>query len=199
MRDRDYFRREWDRQYPGEWAAVEARHAVIAPDVAFARESANPMDRRLVFCAWFLATIQVLEGRGETFDLIREFCLGVTVEYVRPKSAWRRWLKGLPGMLLRAPVVGLFTGLLRRKVGRKGHADGFLVQIVTEPGVAFGFDIMECGIVKLFRKHGAERYVAILCEVDELTSSMAGLTLRREGTIALGAARCDFRFGIRGR
>lgn len=176
---------------------MEARHAVIAPDVAFARESANPVDRRLGFCAWFLATIQVLEGRGESFDLIREFCLAVTVEYVRPKSAWGRWVKGLPGILLRAPVAGLITGLMRRKVGRKGHADGFLVQVVTAPGVAFGLDIVECGIVKLFRKHGAERYVPILCEVDELTSAMAGLALRREGTIALGAARCDFRFGVR--
>ena len=63
--------------------------------------------------------------------------------------------------------------------------------------MAFGFDIVECAIVKLFRKHGAGRYVPILCEVDELTSAMAGLELRREGTIANGAARCDFRFGIR--
>ena len=176
---------------------MEARQAVIAPDVVFARTSANPMDRRLAFCAWFLATIQVLEGRGESFASIREFCLEVTYEYVRPKSAWRRWVKGLPGILLRVPGAGLFTGLMRRKVGRKGHADGFLVKIVTEPGVAFGFDIVECGIVKLFRKHGAERYVRILCEVGELTSAMAGLELRRAGTIALGAARCDFRFGIR--
>lgn len=82
---------------------------------------------------------------------------------------------------------------------RKGHADGSLVQIVTEPGAAFGFDILKCGIVKLFRTHGAERCVPILCRVDELTSAMTGLELPRAGTIALGAARCDFRFGIRGR
>lgn len=199
MRDEEYFRDEWERRFPGAWAGVVARHAVIAPDVAFARTSANPVDRRLEFCAWFLASIQVLEARGEPFAGIREFCLAVTHEYVRPKSAWRRWVKGLPGILLRTPVVGLFRGLLRRKAGRKGHADGFLVQIVTEPGVAFGFDIVECGIVKLFARHGAGRYVPILCEVDEMTSAMAGLTLRRAGTIALGAARCDFRFGIRGR
>lgn len=199
MRDSDYFREEWGRRYPGEWAAVEARYAEIAPEVAFARTSANPMDRRLEFCAWFLAAIQVLEARGAGFAEIREVCLAVTHEYVRPKSAWRRWLKGLPGIVLRTPVAKLFTGVMQRKVGKRGHAEGFLVQIVTEPGVAFGFDIVECAIVKLFRRHGAGQDVLILCEVDELTSAMAGLTLRRAGTIARGAARCDFRFGIRGR
>lgn len=30
-------------------------------------------------------------GAGESFATIREFCLAVTYEYVRPKSAWRRW------------------------------------------------------------------------------------------------------------
>lgn len=197
MREADYFRDEVCRRYPGEWAAVEARYARIAPDVEFARTSANPMDRRLEFCAWFLATIQMMEARGEPFAVIREVCLAVTVAYVRPKNALRRWLKRLPGVLLRLPVAGLFTGWMRRKAGRKGHADGFLVQIVTDPAVALGFDIVECGIVKLFRKHGAERYVPILCEVDELTAEMAGLELTRVGTIALGAERCDFRFRVR--
>lgn len=197
MEDKEYFRAEWDRRYPGAWAAVETRHSGIEPEVVFARTPANPMDRRLGFCAWFLATIQVLEERGAGFAEIREFCLAVTHEYVRPKSAWRRWVKGLPGILLRLPVAGLFRGVMRRKVGKLGHADGFLVQIVEAPGVAFGFDIVECGIVKLFRRHGAGEYVTILCEVDELTSAMAGLEMHRSGTIARGAARCDFRFGIR--
>lgn len=49
-------------------------------------------------------------------------------------------------------------------------------------------------ICKLFQKHGAGRYAAILCEVDKLTSSLAGLELIRSGTIANGAAKCDFKF-----
>ena len=36
--------------------------------------------------------------------------------------------------------------------------------------------------------------ISILCEVDEITSALAGLKLVRTGTIANGAKKCDFRF-----
>jgi hypothetical protein len=44
------------------------------------------------------------------------------------------------------------------------------------------------------KKGHYEKYASILCEVDELTSNMAGLQLIRTGTIALGAKKCNFRY-----
>jgi hypothetical protein len=83
-------------------------------------------------------------------------------------------------------------------VKNKAHPDGFAVDIITDPketfGLGYGFDIIECGICKLFTKHRAGNYTKILCEVDHLTSSLAGLDLIRTGTIANGATKCDFRF-----
>ena len=57
-----------------------------------------------------------------------------------------------------------------------------------------GCDILECGICKLFARHGFSKYASLLCEVDYITSTRAGLQLVRTGTIANGAERCDFRF-----
>jgi hypothetical protein len=56
--------------------------------------------------------------------------------------------------------------------------------------------MIECGICKLFEKHNYGKYTSIPCEVDELTSGLAGLKLIRNGTIALGATKCDFSFKI---
>ncbi len=42
----------------------------------------------------------------------------------------------------------------------------------------------------------ASATASILCEVDKLTSSLAGLEMVRSGTIANGAAKCDFRWKI---
>ncbi|MBK8568109.1 MAG: hypothetical protein IPN76_33570 [Saprospiraceae bacterium] len=46
--------------------------------------------------------------------------------------------------------------------------------MITDPaltfGLGYGMDVVECGICKLFQKHGAGRYAAVLCEVDKLTS-----------------------------
>lgn len=202
MRDSIYFRDELRRRFPVAAAQlceeIDARYRAIAPDIAFARTSPNPMDRRLDFCSYFLATIQVLERHGESAETIRETCLAVTRAYVQPRNVWQRWLKRLPAKLMGTPIAALMARVMQAKTGRKGHDHGFLVQIVTSPsqtnGLGYGFDILECGIVKLFQKHGAAQYVTVLCEVDELTSALAGLELVRGGTLARGAPCCDFRF-----
>jgi hypothetical protein len=201
---RKHFDNELRRRYPEAFpemrADIDARNRTLSPDVAFARKSSNPVDRRLAFCAYFLATIQALEARGAAFDEIRDVCLAVTESCVRPANAWQRWVKSLPGKLIGTIWMKPFTRIMAAKTSRKGHPDGFLVRTITDPsetyGLGYGFDIVECGIVNFFRKHGAAHYVPILCEVDGLTSSLAGLELVREGTIANGAPKCDFRFKI---
>jgi hypothetical protein len=207
MQYKVYFHNELRRQYASPetsgrlCADIEEHYQRIFPDVAFARTSANPVDRRLDFAAYFLATIQALESHGESFERIREICLNITHEYVRPKNGFHAWIKRLPVRAMRIPfLLGQMSRMMSRKAGRRGHADGFLVRIITDPaqthGLRFGFDILECGICKLFAKHKAAKYAGILCEVDKLTSSLAGLELIRGGTLANGAPICDFRFKI---
>lgn len=85
-----------------------------------------------------------------------------------------------------------------QKISRKWHEDGFRAELITDKeetyGLGYGIDILECGICKLFSKHHAQAYTPILCEVDKITSNLAGLELIRKGTIANGADKCDFRF-----
>jgi hypothetical protein len=180
--------------------AIETRYQGIFPDVAFARRSPNPIDRRLEFSAYFLATAQVLEQRGETFDAIRQICLDITHACVRPKNGLHAWLKRLPVKIIRSPLGKLLTRFMEKKTTKLGHPDGFRVNMITDPaltfGLGYGIDIMECGICKLFQKHNAKHYVSILCEVDKLTSSLAGLEMVRSSTIANGAKCCDFRWKI---
>lgn len=47
----------------------------IANDTTFASTSSNPIDRRLDFCAYFLALIKTLDEQGESFETIRQICL----------------------------------------------------------------------------------------------------------------------------
>ena len=91
--------------------------------------------------------------------------------------------------------------MFEKKVKNAGHPDGFVVKIITDKketyGLGYGIDIVECGICKLFNKHGYSSYARILCEVDEITSGLAGLELIRAGTIANGASKCDFRWKVK--
>src|SRR5687767_3823045 len=125
-------------------------------------------------------------------------CLEITYDYVTPKNALQRFLRRLPPKLIGLKITKPFIKLLHNKFIIKGNPDGFRAGIVTDKiqtyDLGYGIDIFECGICKLFQKHDAGKYASILCEVDKLTSSLAGLELIRNSTIAYGAEKCDFRF-----
>ncbi len=200
-----YFHTQFRLSYPANANALiaqtESNFQRLIPDVNFAKKSSNPIDRRLIFCAYFLATIQTLEAHDAAYREIRAFCLSVTEAYVQPRGPVQRFLRRLPGLFLRTPLTKLLATVMRKKTQHLAHPDGFLVQVLTTPeqtnNLGYAFNILECGIVKLFQKHHAAQYAPILCEVDHLTSSLAGLELIRQGTIANGAPICDFRFKLK--
>ncbi len=197
-----YFKKAIQEQYPRRathiLTTIDNHYRRIAEGIRFAAVSGNPLDKRLDFSAYFLALIQTLDEQGEPFDTIRNVCLRVVTEYVRPKNKVQLLLKRLPAKLANTWLATVFLKVFSRKVSQRAHPDGFVAHIITDKketlGFGYGFDIAECGICKLFNKHHYSNYASILCEVDEITSSLAGLQLVRTGTIALGAQKCDFRF-----
>lgn len=148
--------------------------------------------------AYFLALIQTLEKSQIGFEQIKSICIEIATEYVRPKNKIQNWLKKFPPKLINTKLASQLLKMMNKKISQKGHKDGFLAKVITDKqetyGFGYGIDILECGVCKLFKKHSAEKYTPILCEVDKITSSLAGLELVRKGTIANGADKCDFRF-----
>ena len=129
---------------------------------------------------------------------ISVFCLQITTEYIQPKNKiqefFKRFLPKLTNTWLGQSLIKAF----HERTSVNTNADGFIANIITDKqktfGLSYGIDIIECGICKLFKKHNYSKYASILCEVDEITSRLAGLQLIRTGTIANGAKKCDFRF-----
>ena len=199
---RKYFIAAIERNYPSDSAFIvdstDKNFQSISKDTQFASTSSNPIDRRLDFTAYFLALIKTLDERGESFETIRKICLETILEFVRPKNSIQRFLKRLPVLLIDTWIANIFLKTFKKKIQQRSHPDGFVATVITDKnetyGLGYGFDIVECGICKLFQKHNYQKYAPILCEVDEVTSGLAGLELIRSGTIALGANKCDFRF-----
>jgi hypothetical protein len=197
-----YFAASIRARYPSNAEALlvqlDKEFDLLLPDVRFAATSSNPLDRRLTFCAYFLALIKVLDNNGENFEQIRAVSLEVVNEYVKPKNRFQQLIKKLPPKLIKFSIAKAALRLLAKRVGTKGHPDGFVATMIFDNektyGLGYGVDIHECGICKLFNKHGYKKYASILCEVDEVTSNLAGLKLIRSGTIANGASKCDFRY-----
>jgi hypothetical protein len=179
-------------------AEIDKRYEVLGRDVSFAFSSTNPIDKRLPYTACCLALIKTMDSRGFDRQAIQNTCLEITYEFVRPKNRFNAWVRRLPPKLFGTRLADAFVNLMNRRVGVKGHPDGFRAKVVSDRkstyGLGYGVDILECGICKLFQKHDAGEFVSILCEVDKITSGLAGLELVRNGTIAAGATHCDFRF-----
>jgi hypothetical protein len=139
-----------------------------------------------------------LDEKGESFDDIRKICLEIVTEYVRPKNKFQQLLKRLPVLMTNTLLAAVIINVFNKRINHNPNPEGFVANIITDKaetyGLGYGFDILECGICKLFPKHNYNEYASILCEVDEITSGFAGLKLIRTGTIANGAKKCDFRF-----
>jgi hypothetical protein len=197
-----YFVKTINAVYGAEAAPIlnelESNNELVAMDTSFAAKSPNPVDRRLDFCAYFLSLIITLDRLGESYEKIRTVCLQITIEYVKPKNKLQAMMKRIPAKLTNTWISKFFLKSFRKKIEKKGHTEGFLAEIITDKketyGLGYGINILECGICKLFKKHNYEKYASILCEVDEITSGMAGLKLIRSGTIARGSQICDFRY-----
>jgi len=199
---RKYFVAGIRKNFPGQSIIIVTKtddhYKIISADTSFAAKSSNPIDKRLDFSAYFLALIKTLDEKGEKFETIRKICLEIVIEYVRPKNKLQELLKKFPAKFINTKLSAYFLKAFNRRVSRNSNPQGFIAKIITDKketlGLGYGVDILECGICKLFNKHNYQKYSSILCEVDHITSDLAGLKLVRNGTIALGAKKCDFRW-----
>ncbi|MCC6818867.1 MAG: L-2-amino-thiazoline-4-carboxylic acid hydrolase [Bacteroidia bacterium] len=170
----------------------------IIRNVDFARTSTNPLDKRLEIAAYFLSMFIALEQQGLSFDKIRNIALEIAHDFAQPKSFWHAWWKKWRFYLLAQPYMHWFLDNVDSKVAKKNHKDGFLGHLIhrkkNNNEFVFGFDIIDCGICKLYSKFNYDKFSSILCEVDFITSELVGFKLSRNGTIANGAHKCDFRF-----
>lgn len=197
-----YFVRSINRNFPDDHskiiASTDHHYQIISADTHFASTSANPIDKRLDFCSYFLALIKTLDEKGQSFESIREICLEIVTDYVTPKNKLQGFVKRLMPKLITTRLGQALIQSFHKRVSVRSHPEGFVANIITDKqetfGLGYGIDILECGICKLFQKHNYKKYASILCEVDEITSGLAGLELIRSGTIANGATKCDFRF-----
>jgi hypothetical protein len=202
MRFRKFFVKAIEKKFPDSASALvkelDERCKALSVDTKFAYRSTNPIDRRLDFTACLLALIQTLESKNQSYEQIKAVCLEITCDYVSPKNAFQKWMKRLPAKFVGKSYARHLIKILHNKISVKGNPDGFRAEIITDRNqtynLGYGVDILECGICKLFQKHDAAKYASILCEVDKVTSNLAGLELIRSSTIAYGAEKCDFRF-----
>lgn len=123
------------------------------------------------------------------FEILRERALDA--------HAWGRAIHALPGAVPEADDEASAEG--GRQDALASQSDAAANEFVWEtvegdsPSLS-GMNITSCAICHLFSRHDAMELVPYMCSFDDVVSRAGDQGLRRTGTIALGASRCDFRF-----
>ena len=94
------------------------------------------------------------------------------------------------------PVEADMEEVLGASAGPKTHPGEFDIEVLQGDGenFDFGYNVKSCAICHVFSQHDAMALVPYMCAYDDVASDMGDMGLRRTGTIALGASRCDFRY-----
>ncbi len=164
-------------------AEAETRFETLLPGLAYRDEPDHSMAGAVVACAALLAIWLTLEPRG------------VDVH------AWGAALMATP-----LPPPPPDAEAIAEQQRSRFIKDAKRSQEVTRPGefvyelipgdgsFDWGMNVKSCAICYLFGQHDAMDLVPYMCAIDDLTSDQGSAGLRRTGTIALGAHRCDFRY-----
>ena len=143
----------------------------------------------------YLVYAQAMRERGYSAEEIGSF---FSDSYDTLIERFPKWL---------GPVIfRVARPFLRRKLkkdaaantrdSRERSADGWQYEYVApEHGSHdLGFNVTQCAVCTLFKRHEAEDLVPYLCALDDKMSQTLDMGLRREGTRAVGASCCDFRY-----
>ncbi len=160
----------------------------LAP--AFPREPTFGSRMTVALAAVTIAAHRALGEAGivdpEATDLIREIAW-------RVYRAWGLVPGAIACLVTRDPVTRLriSTGLFRRF---PFNPPGYRMEEVPANG-AVAFDVYRCPVADYFEARGLrDLCLGTWCALDEPLAEMWGASLQRQGTLAGGAVRCDFKW-----
>jgi hypothetical protein len=147
----------------------------------------------IISAALFLTLYRELEVHGQTMDE------GGTLIFEAVVKMYKSW----PGILMRlitkiqGKILGDRTARQLASISQqRRYPNDFVCIFVEGDGKNFdyGFDYLECGILKFFHAQKAEEFVPYMCRLDFAYADAMGQRLLRTGTIASGNMKCDFRY-----
>jgi hypothetical protein len=143
-----------------------------------------------------LAMFRILEKEGYTYREIGEF--SNTCKEIQTRKEMEK-VEENGGNFLDIIFSDAYIKPLKKycEISQKRkYPDDWVMQFVdgTNEDFDFGYNISECGILKAYKKLGAEKYVPFACLLDFAHAHVLGYGFSRTKTIANGASGCDHRF-----
>jgi len=168
----------------------------LIPKIPYIEGRKNPFTSMLVDSVSMLAFYRILEKNGLTYREIGEINYELTEKINKIRVHKLEKVGQNPVDQLFNDTYINFNKSLAKTLHQKKYSDDFVMEFVEGDGKTFdyGYKFTECGIYKVFKKLGAEKYVPILCLGDFAQANVYGFGFTRTQTIGNGDPICDHRF-----
>ena len=176
---------------------IEAEFESLLPNIPYIGGKENWTTNALIGSAQILAMIIILENRGESREKIGEILyklMNNLVSSLNPLlKLFARWM-----LFSKRRIKELKKSSISLK--EKKYPEDWVYEYIEgkDGGFDYGYNILECGIYKYYKKMGYEEYVPYLCLTDYAKYNALNIRLKRTKTIGNGDMMCDFRFYKKG-
>jgi hypothetical protein len=172
----------------------------LIPEIPYIGGRKNSFTSMLVDGVYMLAFYRILEKKGMSYREIGDFNYKLWEKINKIRVHKLEKIGQEPVDQYFNDVYINYSKNLAKTSQQKKYPDDFVMEFVDGDAKTFdyGFKFTECGIYKVFKKLGAEKYVPFLCLADFAQGNIYGFGFTRTQTIGNGDPICDHRFLKRG-
>lgn len=168
----------------------------LIPQIPYIGGNKNYYTRVLIQMISNLAIFRILEKEGFTYREIGElFYEFVDIHQRIRKEKYEKMGRDMANYPFTSQYVNQVIFIAETSQKRAFPYD-WVLEFVEGDGITFeyGFDIIECGVYKIFKELGAEKYVPLQCVNRIREAQIFGYGVFRTQTLATGAPSCDYRY-----
>jgi len=175
---------------------MKAEFEKILPKIPYIGGQQNPFTLILVKCMSDLAIFRTLEKEGFSFEEIGAFHYKYVIAAQKLRKEALEKASRDPSQYPFDPVYMDYQKKLTEETQMKLYPDDWVMDFVEGDGNSFewGWDVKECGVQKVFKKLGDEKYLPFICLGDHYEAEGLGFGFSRTKAIGFGAPICTHRF-----
>jgi len=175
---------------------IKLEYEQIIPEIPYIGGQKNPTTQVLIKCVSNLALFRILEKNGFSFNEIGEFHYHFSIGNHKIRKEALQKAGRDPSLYPFDTVYLDYQKKLTEATQKRMYSYDWVMDFVEGDGKSFawGWDVYECGVQKVFKKLGDEKYLPLICLGDHYEAEALGFGFTRTKTLGFGASMCTHRF-----
>jgi hypothetical protein len=178
------------------FSKMKSNYEKLIPEMPYVGGIKNYLTNIMVEAVYCLAMFQVMEKEGLTLRDIGKFFYELCdlSANIRKNELLKT---GINLSQIQFDPVNIDLRKKQCETSRlRRYPDDSVMDFVEGDGKTFewGLNVYECGIQKIYKKLGAEKYVHLFCLADFSAANILGYGFSRTQTLGFGAPMCDHRY-----